>query len=96
MILAEGMARARRTILYVRDAARRAPVSVVWDCDEHPRPRGGDVLVVGCECLPFLRPERRIKRLLVCEVQLGDPVVGVLTGVSGSHQARRLRALKAR
>ena len=79
---------------YGGDPARASP-SVVQDRDEHPRPRRGDALVVGCGGLPLLRPERRLKRPRICEVQLGRPVVSLLTGVSSSHETRRLSALQS-
>src|SRR5512132_816353 len=73
---------------------RKGPPSVVHGCDEEPRPRRGDVLVVGCGCPPLVRPERCLSRPRIRKVQLGDPVVGLLTSVSSSDETCGLDALQ--
>src|SRR5690242_18500777 len=76
---------ARREGSAARRAAWRESASRVLRRDEHPRPWRGDLLEVGCGGVALGRPERGLQGPLVGEVQVGDPVVGLLAAVGGGQ-----------
>src|SRR5947207_6795512 len=76
-------------------AARGTGPSLVQLRHEPPRPGRGDLFVVGGHGLPLVRAEARVERLAVGEVQLGLPVVGLLS-VDGGHEPGGLGPLQAR
>src|SRR5215469_11730927 len=69
--------------------------SAVHRRDEHPRAGRGDLLVVGRGRLPLARGEPGLQGALVGEVQLGDPVVGLLAAVDRRADLAGFRPLQA-
>src|SRR5262245_39484142 len=69
--------------------------SVVEGLDEHPRTGRGDIRIVRCGRLPLIRRDSGIHRRLIREVQLGDPVKGLLPPVEDANEPAGLGAPQA-